>query len=242
MRKKERRASILIITLWVLSILTIFAINLSFATRTQLHYTRHLQERLKTYYLARAGVEKAVIKLLNEETRTYEELGIEEDKTKDYIALNESSFNNQELFKELALGDGLLTLSYTIDEAGDGEYTILYGVQDEASKIDLNAAPVEVLISLLERIAGVGKDEATAIAGAIIDWRDEDNQLSTPLGSAEDRYYRNLIHPYEAKDTDFQVLDEVLLVRGMTKEVFEKVKDFITIYGEGKVNINTAPE
>jgi type II secretory pathway component PulK len=36
------------------------------------------------------------------------------------------------------------------------------------------------------------------------------------------------------------VLDELLLVKGITPEVFEKIKEYVTIYGNGKVNINTA--
>jgi len=46
---------------------------------------------------------------------------------------------------------------------------------------------------------------------------------------------------YECKDDNFQVPEELLLVRGMTNDIFLKVKDFITVYGDGKVNVNTAP-
>jgi len=40
----------------------------------------------------------------------------------------------------------------------------------------------------------------------------------------------------------FQLKEQVLLVDGVTEEVFEQCKDFITVYTDGKVNINTAPE
>ena len=40
----------------------------------------------------------------------------------------------------------------------------------------------------------------------------------------------------------FKVKEEILLVEGMDKEKFEQFKDLITVYGDGKVNINTASE
>ena len=34
----------------------------------------------------------------------------------------------------------------------------------------------------------------------------------------------------------------LVLVEGLTKDIFDKFKDYITVYGTGKVNINTAPK
>ncbi|MCK4519563.1 MAG: general secretion pathway protein GspK, partial [Candidatus Omnitrophica bacterium] len=112
---------------------------------------------------------------------------------------------------------------------------------DEERKININKAQRSV-IERLFRIVGLSEMKAQNLSASIVDWRDKDSELSIPLGSAEDRYYRNLRDPYEAKDADFEVLDELLLVRGMTGEIFDEIKGFITIYGEGKVNINTASE
>ena len=39
----------------------------------------------------------------------------------------------------------------------------------------------------------------------------------------------------------FQRKEEILLVEGMTKEIFDGIKEFITVYTDGKININTAP-
>lgn len=38
----------------------------------------------------------------------------------------------------------------------------------------------------------------------------------------------------------FQIKEEILLVEGITEEIYNKLKDFITVYGDGKVNLNTA--
>jgi len=46
--------------------------------------------------------------------------------------------------------------------------------------------------------------------------------------------YNSAFKPFFSKE-------EILLVEGVEKEVFSQIKDFITVYSEGKVNINTAP-
>ena len=223
--KNFQRSSVLIVTLWVLSFLTIFVINLGFMVRSGLQYADHLQDRLKMYYLARAGIERAVAELNKDETRNYD-------------ALNESWGNNKDLFKDLSFGGGFITLSYNPEGKGYQEETALYGVMDESSKIDINNAPAEILITLLERIGKVDAEDAIDIAAAIVDWRDKDTAVS--VGGAEDEYYQGLSEPYKCKNGNFQVAEELLLVKGMTPEIFSEIKDIITVYGTQRVNVNTA--
>jgi len=220
------RASVLIITLWVLGFLTTLVVNLGFMVRSQLQFADHLQDRMKMYYLARAGIERAVAELYVDETESYD-------------SLNEPWANKEEFFKDVALGGGFITLSYSPgDPVGDEEKVTLYGAMDESSKIDINNAPREVLITLLERIGKVEAEEAIDIAGAILDWRDQDVAVST--GGAEDGYYQGLSSSYDCKDSKFQIPEELLLVKGMTPEIFSEIKGVITVYGTEKVNINTA--
>jgi general secretion pathway protein K len=87
-------------------------------------------------------------------------------------------------------------------------------------------------------IGEVDDNDASVIAASIVDWRDPDDK---PLeNGAETGYYTELEHPYSCKNADFQVLDELLQVRGMTTEIFGKMKGRLTVYGLGAVNINTA--
>ena len=64
--------------------------------------------------------------------------------------------------------------------------------------------------------------------------------VSRFVGFYSDAYYENLEFPYEEKKRPYETLDELLLVRGMNETLYEALKDFLTIYGTGKVNINTA--
>lgn len=117
---------------------------------------------------------------------------------------------------------------------------ILQSLEDEERKININNAEREVLKRLFLEI-GLSEELSEEISSSLIDWRDSDSQLIIPLGSAEDSYYRNLTYPYEAKDKNFEVLEEILLVKGVEDNVFDKICNYLTIYGEGKININTAP-
>ncbi|MDD5128487.1 MAG: type II secretion system protein GspK [Candidatus Omnitrophica bacterium] len=219
------RASVLIITLWVLGFLTILVVNLGFMVRSQLQFADHFQDRLKMYYLARAGIERAVAELYVDDTESTD-------------ALNESWANKEEFFKDLAFGGGFISVSYKMNDKEDQDEITLYGVMDEASRIDINNAPSEVLVTLLENIGGVETEEAIDIAAAIVDWRDKDVALST--GGAESDYYKGLSPGYDCKNGNFQVAEELLLVKGMTAEIFSKIKNLITVYGTVQVNINTA--
>ena len=59
-------------------------------------------------------------------------------------------------------------------------------------------------------------------------------------GGAENGYYQNSGSPYDCHNGAFDVVQELPLVRGMTWELFERVAPHVTVYGTGKVNLNTA--
>ena len=46
--------------------------------------------------------------------------------------------------------------------------------------------------------------------------------------------------PYECKNGPFESVEELLLVRGVTPAIFKRALPYITVYGSGAVNINTA--
>lgn len=83
-------------------------------------------------------------------------------------------------------------------------------VIDEASKLNVNTATKEQLLGLLYM------DEE--VADAIIDWRDSDDIPSE--NGIESAYYQNLPFEYMARNGPFRTLRELLLVRGVTVELF----------------------
>jgi general secretion pathway protein K len=84
---------------------------------------------------------------------------------------------------------------------------------DEGGKLDLNAAPPEMLEALFLNL-GMDFNAAHGLVAAMEDWRDVDDE-ARPAG-AESLYYLSLPQPYRPANHDFQTVDELLLVRGVT--------------------------
>jgi general secretion pathway protein K len=122
-------------------------------------------------------------------------------------------------------------------DVSQGDTSFSVSVEDEERKININKASQAVLKNVFVFSAKADEPVASEIAASIIDWRDADDK---PLeNGAETSYYAGMEPPYPCKNADFQVLDELLQVRGMTREIFDASKEYLTVYGLGAVNINT---
>lgn len=214
------------LALWSLCLLSVFSVMLGFGVRQKLILSGRMEAKDKLRFIAEAGLKKAVFELARTPVSSYD-------------SLNDAWSNNPDTLKEIPIGEGSASVYYNIQLPGtQGDR---YGFVDEESKINLNRADMQVLERLFQEALGVNEGGlAEELAASIVDWRDADSQLSIPLGSAEDAYYRNSQFPYEAKDAEFDILEEALLVKDMSQEIFDRVKDYITVYGSGKVNVNTA--
>ena len=128
-------------------------------------------------------------------------------------------------------------------EMGDGAISVL--VEDEERKFNLNRlvmsngnAPDEDRVAVF-RLFLTNMRIDPSLADAFVDWLDNDD---TPrVGGAESSYYLTLPHPYRAKNDLFDTVEEILLVRGVTPEIYQKIRPFVTVTSSGKLNINTAP-
>lgn len=238
--QKKNRGSILILTLLVLIVLSMLSLNLGFAVRQKLNFLKHIETKDKLHFIAEAGVKRAILELKKEQIVL-----------KTSYHLNEPWSNNPVVFKEIQLGDGAFTIGYVIDnncgidgfakDEFDSTETPLmqYGLIDENSKLNLNTSDIETFKRLFRNIVFLNEESAEELAYCIIDWRDEDSNFQHPSYGAEDSYYKNSKYPYEAKDSNCEILEELLLVKGMNREIFDKIKNYVTIYGDGKININT---
>jgi len=119
--------------------------------------------------------------------------------------------------------------SYPPIPVGDGFVNVM--IEDENAKININE--VVKLGKEQEKIVGAlsilfeSADVDIGILDSIIDWIDPDHDLR-PDG-AEGPHYGSL-------DT----LSELLMIKGVTDEVYGKISKHLTIYSDGKININTA--
>ncbi|GAB1408523.1 type II secretion system protein GspK [Thermomonas brevis] len=101
-------------------------------------------------------------------------------------------------------------------------------VRDETAKVDLNAAAPDLFARLFVEL-GEPRESATRIAGAIVDWRDND-PLVQAAGGAEDDDYRAAGLPWGAKDAPFETVAEVEQVLGMRPALYAAAAPHLTVH------------
>jgi len=120
-RVRQRQGSTLIIALWSLFLLTIFAIQLGVIVRQKLTLVHRLDNRDNRYLIAEAGVKQGIVQLRREDAMFAADF------------LGERWNDRPDVFEEIPVGKGRFTVSY---HHRDGEYSrVMYGLQDEESKI-----------------------------------------------------------------------------------------------------------
>lgn len=205
-----------------MSILSMFALGIGFRTSIELRLSKYNLDRLEAAYLARAGIKKASEFLLrdsNEYDSLYEcGITLAPEETPEIIFGKD--YNK--------LGNGSFSIYYN-EKNVFGEKYIYYGIQDEERRININTASAEVLQRLSDRMT-------PQIASSIVIWR------SPAPDEEEDAYYEALEPPYKCRHDRFTAIEELKLVRGVTEDLYEGIKDYITVFGDGKININTAPK
>jgi type II secretory pathway component PulK len=94
-------------------------------------------------------------------------------------------------------------------EAADGVSRPVYGLVDEASKLNLNTATRE----MLEALPGMTAE----LADSILEWRSEDDEGVT--GGAGSSTYLLRQPPHLCKHSPFETVEELALVHGATWEI-----------------------
>ncbi len=121
--------------------------------------------------------------------------------------------------------------------SGEGEVSIV--IDDEAGKIDLNAAPDELIQGLLVAV-GLEAADAQALTAAIADFRDPDDE--THAGGAEDAEYRAAGLAWGPKNKPFEAVEELHQVLGMTRQVYALASPGLTVHSRSKgVDVTVAP-
>jgi type II secretory pathway component PulK len=126
-------------------------------------------------------------------------------------------------------------------------YSVLIGdrncdvhIHDESGKININKITDETKQGFIKFLLALKIEEHAAeiITDSILDWVDEDDLHH--VNGAEKNYYSSLPEPYEPKNGAFEIIEELTLVKGVTPQVFELLREHVTIYGAGKINVNFA--
>jgi general secretion pathway protein K len=108
----------------------------------------------------------------------------------------------------------------------------------EAARIDLNAAPKELLAGLMAVLGAAGED-AGEYADRIVAWRTR----STPKTAGnEDARYSAAGRPYSPRQAPFAHVNELGLVIGLPSALVERALPLVTVFsGASGVDVLTAP-
>lgn len=104
---------------------------------------------------------------------------------------------------------------------------VVVTVEDERGKLDVNQVPPGLLQALFS-VLGADKDTATNVANAVADWRSQQpagGSADTPLSDQ----YRSAGRTWGPAGAEFQRLDDLQLVLGMTPELLTAAKPYLTL-------------
>ena len=113
-------------------------------------------------------------------------------------------------------------------------------LSDENGKTNINAISDEDRDFYKDFFIQKGIDmlDADEIVDSILDWIDPDDL--THLNGAEDNYYGSLPEPYKTKNDTFDSIEELTLIKGITPEIFEVIRNDVTVYGGEQIAINVS--
>ncbi len=206
---KSQNGIALFLVLWVLVLLTAIVGEFCYVMRTEVNIVRNFKEMTQSYYIAQAGLNRALFELIKSETAGFKaESGNEKGKEYDEDKI------------EWRINADIPAIAF----AG-GEFEVMIG--NESGKVNINKADKKLLKIMLSRFE-LEDLEKDVIVDSIMDWRDKDRLHH--LNGAEDDYYLSLSEPYECKDDYFDSIEELLLVKGVTPAIFfAGLKDMVTV-------------
>ncbi len=109
---------------------------------------------------------------------------------------------------------------------------------DLGARLNINLADAAQLKAFFGYVLG-DYDKADQLSATITDWRvlDDTPQIN---GDEKDGYIKKglLAIPNNA---NFRRVEDLLQVEGMTPEIYARVASDLTTYGNGQINVNTAP-
>ena len=242
---RNTRGIVLILVLWVMMVLSVLAGELARSMRIEGLTTDVYQQDVATYYLATAGLHRALYTILRAQQQGQNALNpggmFGQQQFGAFGGGQTTGAPGQEEEKEVDVwvrGDG----RWKKEEFGEGGYWVR--VMDEGGKINLNAADEGYLRQTFTNLK-FDMEFSQLVVDTIQDWRDSDSLVR--LHGAENDYYLALPIPYPAKDGFFHTPEELLLVRGITPALFygregPALRDLFTVYSSGGncVNLLTA--
>ena len=217
----KKKGSLLIIMLWILALLVLFALSLGQRTALSLRIAKNQRDRLIAASITRSGVQYVIAilnnDLLDAETAVFDSLKSCGINLKGRLVQEVFTKTWDEKKASFKIGDIL------------GSEVFVYGPTDEERRININGyAGIDKKVFIAELFKLKNVDNAQDLAAWVSDWVNKNKQLSVPeelQGIFEYYYVLKNITSQEA--------------RLKARSAYLNIQDSITLFGE-KLNINTA--
>ena len=211
---RRTRGQLLIIVLWVMGLVSVAIGALAVRSSHELRLGQMPFDAVQRQAIVQAAAYQAIAMIQGDDP-SVDHLG-------ETWATGVQANTQQPLLQEIAVGAG----TFSVGLWQDGEFVV--GLLDEERRLNVNTADLAALQRLIEQVQA-GDVNALAMANAIVDWRDAAEgqacQGATPA----------------CHNALLETIDELRLVPGMTPQLFEALEPYVTVYGQGTVNVNTAP-
>jgi general secretion pathway protein K len=195
----NQRGVALIIVMVAIFTLIVLAGGFAYTMKVEMRLARNHGSETDLEWLGRSGVEMArylVVQQLSTPER--------------YHALNQKWAGGtgvtNDIFQNIQLEN---------NELGNGVFSIK--IVDLERKFNINSADPAILQQAMN-LMGVDPVDASTAIDSIMDWRDADNDPH--VNGAESEYYEQLNPPYFAKNGPIDDMSELLLIKGVTPEIY----------------------
>lgn len=249
----NRRGIALLVTLSVMTILVAASLEYNRRSRFALTVAAAGRDHLTMSQMAAAGVHAAMAILAKDKA----------DNTTDSVLDDWADPEKiEEVLKDFPFEDGNLAVSIH-DEMGKIQVNALVNYPDTRQFNEAQRTLWERFLQFYadrkeSRIELKGDSEPAAIINSLKDWLDSgDDDAITGLSGAETSFYQSLQPPYPARNGPIPDMSDLLLVKGVTPELFfgtpqlPGISNYLTVHGAapgegtgvaypGRINIATA--
>ncbi|MDZ7761345.1 MAG: type II secretion system protein GspK [Desulfovermiculus sp.] len=225
--RQQGQGFILIAVLWITALLALFALYYSSSARVQGLQALNTEKWLTQLSILQSGLDWGY-----HEYRKY--------------AANKDLLQSQEQLETMSGQE--LDLKYPRQEpymTSIGNQTVAVQIIDLSGKMGVNTVDEERMRDILSACGLHEGVRQTTVVNSLLDWTDADDMHR--MEGAEEDYYLSLDPPYVPKNSAIQSIEELLLIKGIDRELLEGtsekpgLKDFLAVNGEqAKMDINSA--
>src|SRR5262245_10327602 len=202
-RRRSRSGIALVIVMISIFVLTVLAAGFAFSMKVETKLAIHANNETELQWLGRSGVQYARWVLSLQGSCPMEP----------YDSLNQAWATGRPA--GLCATNGGMSEIRSQVELGHGYFT--WKITDLERKWNINTAN-EFLLQQALLLMGVDPSEMTPVINSILDWIDPDD--NSRIQGTESEYYQSLDPPYEAKNGPIDDLSELLLIKGVTPELY----------------------